>query len=247
MLKRLPTTLLFLVSLTITRGQNKQHDHLNPLREDVVRLTNNWILRGRIVLRTDSTLRIQTRDGNVFSFPASQVQNVTTEPAWPLQNPTSAHWTNYTELGPLIAGKTSIDGVTTAAFSFQTLIGYKFRSSLLPGLGAGADLYATQTILPIFATLRGDLLQKPNYSLFAFADAGYGINITQRSSTPAITTTYQGGLLYAAGLGVRIPFNASAGFLLSLGYRYQKTTITTAEIPSPVIYRRLALRAGFYL
>jgi hypothetical protein len=147
-------------------------------------------------------------------------------------------------LGPLIAGKTTINGVTTAAFSFQTILGYKLTSSFNVGVGAGADLYATQTVLPVFGTLRKDLIEKIGYSVFCFGDAGYGWNITQNTVTG---TSYQGGLLYAAGIGFRIPFNNNAGFLLSVGYRYQKTTVTEENVPSAVIYRRLALRAGFYL
>ena len=237
MLKFLFTLSFVVLSLSFVHAQSNR-------KEDVIQLNNNWVLRGRILSRTDSSVRIQTRDGNIFSFPANQVQRVGSEPAWSLADSVRSHWTIYTELGPLIAGKTTVDGVTTAAFSFQSVVGYQFRSSLMPGVGAGADLYATQTVLPLFGTLRGDLLRRTNYSLFAFGDAGYGLNITQRTSAG---TSYGGGLLYAAGLGVRIPFNRSAGFLLSLGYRYQKTSETAQDVPSPVIYRRLALRAGFYL
>lgn len=229
--------LTFLLSIGVAMGQHRQS-------EDVVHLSNHWIVRGKIILKTDSSIDIRTRDGNVFVFPIAQVEKITTEPAWSLQNQSNSRWTNYTELGPLIAGKTTINGVTTAAFSFQTLLGYKITSSFVAGIGAGADLYATQTILPTFVTLRKDLIQKPGYSLFCFGDGGYGWNITQETETG---TAYKGGPLYAAGLGFRIPFSVNAGFLLSFGYRYQKTTVTENDLPSPVIYRRLALRAGFYL
>jgi hypothetical protein len=105
-------------------------------------------------------------------------------------------------------------------------------------------------------------LPRPNYSLLGeyspvrrnnfrswllgrIGQRGFFVNaITQQTETG---TAYKGGLRYAAGLGFRIPFSGNAGFLLSFGYRYQKTIVTDNDLPSLAIYRRLALRAGFYL
>jgi hypothetical protein len=144
----------------------------------------------------------------------------------------------------LIAGKTTINGVTTAAFSFQTVNGYKFSRAAIAGIGAGADLYATQTILPVFGSFRGDLLKPGSVIPFYFGDAGYGINITQNSDNG---TAFKGGFMYAAGLGLKIPFNHNAGFLLSFGYRYQKTSYTYNNTSTEITYNRLAVRAGFFL
>ena len=60
-------------------------------------------------------------------------------------------------------------------------------------------------------------------------------------------TAFKGGIMYADGLGVKIPFNRDAGFLLSFGYRYQKTSYTYNAISTDIIYNRLAVRAGFFL
>ncbi|HVU94872.1 MAG TPA: hypothetical protein VHE34_06585 [Puia sp.] len=214
-------------------------------REDVVFLHNHWVIRGRILARSDSSLSIQTHDGSVFVFPRREVDSTQTAPPWLIRDQNKRRWTNFTELGPLIAGKTTVDGVTTAAFSFQTVMCFRFHPAASPGLGAGADLYATQTVIPLFGTVRGDLLQRKPFSLFYFVDLGLGKNITQR---PPDGSVFKGGFLYATGLGLRIPFNNTAGFLLSIGYRYQSTSMTPpGQQAEQIIYRRVALRAGFYL
>ena len=114
----------------------------------------------------------------------------------------------------------------------------------MAGLGVGADLYATQTIIPIFASFRGDLSGTGGVIPFYFGDMGYGINITQNSSSGE---SFKGGVMYAAGLGIKIPFARSSGFLLSAGYRYQKTAYNINGVDTEVTYSRLAIRAGFFL
>src|ERR1700760_1852382 len=103
---------IFYFSIGFVAGQNSR-------QEDVLRLTNHWVLRGTITLQTDSIVQIQTRDGNVFVFPRNQVGQISREAAWTFQHANQRRWKSYTELGPLIAGKTNVNGVTTAAFSFQ--------------------------------------------------------------------------------------------------------------------------------
>ena len=114
----------------------------------------------------------------------------------------------------------------------------------MAGIGVGADLYATQTILPVFVSIRGDFLESDRTIPFYFVDAGYGINITQKSDNGS---AFKCGLMYAAGLGLKIPFNRNAGFLLSFGYRYQKTAYTYNAASTEITYTRLAVRAGFFL
>ena len=212
--------------------------------EDVLYLKNQWVIRGKILEQNGNSIKIQSHEGNIFVFLTGEIEKITQEKVWGSFVYKTRGFANFTELGPLIAGKTTIDGVTTAAFSFQTVNGYKFSQYAMAGIGIGADLYATQTVLPVFASFRGDLSKTGSAIPFYFADAGYGINITQNSANG---TAFKGGACYAAGLGVKIPFNRNAGFLLSFGYRYQKTSYTYNSVVSDVTYNRLAVRAGFFL
>jgi len=212
--------------------------------EDVLYLKNQWVIRGKILEQNNNSIKIQSHEGNIFVFPAGDIEKISQEKIWGNFVYKDHGFANFTELGPLIAGKTTIDGVTTAAFSFQTVNGYKFCQYAMAGIGIGADLYATQTVLPVFASFRGDLSKTGSVIPFYFADGGYGINITQNSYNG---TAFKGGIMYAAGFGIKIPFNRNAGFLLSFGYRYQKTSYTYNNTATDVTYKRLAVRAGFFL
>jgi hypothetical protein len=150
---------------------------------------------------------------------------------------------HYTEIGALAATKNRPDNVTTAAFTFQTVNGYKFSPYLFTGIGIAADLYATQTIVPLFASVRGDLVKEVKFVPFYFLDGGYGIDIT--SSTTTIS--YKSGPMFAAGLGFKIPINNGPGFLVSFGYRLQKGATIESGIRNNYNNNRIALRAGFYL
>jgi hypothetical protein len=233
------STFFFLLSFFI----DNTHAQISK-KEDVIYLKNQWVIRGKILEQNNVIIKIQTPEGNIFVFPLSEIDKIVKEKPWEHFTYKTRGFANFTELGPLIAGKTTIDGVTTAAFSFQTVNGYKFSQYAMAGIGLAADLYATQTVLPVFGSFRGDLLKMDNLVPFYFADGGYGINITQNSANG---TGFKGGLMYAAGLGIKIPFNRNAGFLLSFGYRYQKTSYIYNNLVTDVIYNRLAVRAGFFL
>jgi len=212
--------------------------------DDVLHLSNGGVVRGKLLLDSGLLVRVQTVDGNIWVFGKSDISSISKEASFRTFNIKSKGYGHYTELGPLVAGKTTIDGVTTAAFSFQMVNGYKFNKYLFTGIGAGVDLYATQTIIPVFGSIRGDFSKGGDIIPFYFADAGFGFNITQNSSAG---NDFKGGLMYAAGFGAKIPFNRTAGFMLSVGYRFQKTSFTQETGVRNIEYRRLALRAGFWL
>lgn len=150
---------------------------------------------------------------------------------------------HYTEIGALAATKNRPDNVTTAAFSFQTVNGYTFSRWLFTGIGVAADLYATQTNIPVFGSLRGNLIKEGRFIPFYFLDGGYGIDIT--SSTTDIS--YKGGAMFAGGIGFKIPVNNGVGFMVSFGYRMQKGSTVQSGIKQDYTNNRIALRAGFYL
>jgi len=149
---------------------------------------------------------------------------------------------HYTEIGALATTRTTPDNVTTAAFSFQMVNGYRFSRWIFTGIGVGADLFATETILPVFASVRGDILAKGDFIPYYFVDAGYGFNVTTNERL-----SYSGGFAFAAGIGFKIQIINQKGFLVSFGYRYQQASFKENNIETQRDYSRLALRAGFYL
>ena len=149
---------------------------------------------------------------------------------------------HYTEIGALATTRTTPDNVTTAAFSFQMVNGYRFSRRLFAGIGIGADLFATETIIPLFASFRGDVLKKGEFIPFYFIDFGYGFNATRNDDID-----YKGGLAAAGGIGFKINLIHNKGFLVSFGYRFQQASLVRDNIFENRDYNRLALRAGFYL
>jgi hypothetical protein len=211
-------------------------------RKGTVHLKNQWVLNGTLSPLPDGGILVETRDGNRFSFPKADIDSITYRNHGNL-NSFHAGFGHYTEIGALAATKNRPDNVTTAAFSFQVVNGYHFAQMLFLGMGTGVDLYATQTTVPLFCSLRGDLTRKGDFIPFYFIDGGYGFDIT--SSTTSIS--YQGGPLFAAGLGFKVRVSDRTSFLVSFGYRLQKGSTTENGSKRDYSNNRIALRAGFSL
>ena len=233
---RISMLFLFCLFFTGTYAQGK--------KDNVLYLKDGSVIRGQVLDSSDQKIRILAADGSIWAVSSNELDSVGTAKRYRNYSYKSSGFAHFTELGPLVAGKTTVDGVTTAAFSFQTVNGYKINQFAMLGFGTGVDLYATQTIVPLFASFRGDFAKSGTVIPYYFIDAGYGANITQDSQAGE---EFKGGLLYAAGLGLKIPFNRSAGFLLSLGYRYQATESIRNQAQIDTKYRRFAIRAGFFL
>lgn len=207
-----------------------------------IHLKNGWTMTGRYTPLPGGGVEIQTGDGNRWSFPAKDIDSISERPSHGRQ----AGWYrfgHYTEIGALAATKNRPDNVTTAAFSFQVVNGYRFRPGWFLGLGTGLDLYATQTILPVFATLRVDLLPHRELTPYVFVDGGQGFDITTGNST----VTYRGGALFAAGAGLKIHVSKRTSFHVQAGFRLQKGSTIENGVERNYDNQRMALRAGFTL
>lgn len=72
------TTLLFLFLFLLAACAAAQ------TRDDVLYLKNGGVMRGTIVeLVPDSTVKLETRDGNVFVYPMADIERIAKEPALP--------------------------------------------------------------------------------------------------------------------------------------------------------------------
>jgi hypothetical protein len=221
--------------------------------EDVLYLRNGWILRGKITsAATDSLVKIQTRDHNLFVFGRTDISKMLQEPALNSSNRNFEYqpkgFSHYTELGT-IAAKNSASG---SAFTFQMVNGYKFNPWVFMGLGIGMDTYNNQSLLPLFASFRSDLVHQGGVLPFYFVDGGYAFNLSGEGSLNGWNTRYLGGLLFATGLGTKILVSHHTGFLVSVGYRYQHSAFEQEFVgaggnksKTELNYRRAVLRVGF--
>ncbi|HEV7380678.1 MAG TPA: hypothetical protein VGN64_12850 [Dyadobacter sp.] len=205
-------------------------------------LKNGSVIRGRLV-EARPVYRLETYDKSTWVFPEEDVDTVLIEK---YINPNIQYkrkgFVHYTELGPLAMSNRASNGVTTSAFSFQTTNGYKFNQWIYTGLGIGADLYAVQTFVPVVLSLRGDFSSEGTKIPFYFLEGGYGFNAT---SNDLDNVRFGGGATFSAGMGLKLLFNGNTGFLISAGYRFQRSSVTQSGSEEIEDFNRLTLRAGF--
>jgi hypothetical protein len=210
--------------------------------QQAVQLKNGSVIRGK-VLQEKPTVRIETYDKSLWVFQPAEVESISaSEVVFPHIQYKSRGFVHYTELGPLAMSNRASNGVTTSAFSFQTVNGYKFNQWLFTGLSVGADLYAVQTFVPIMLSLRGDFSSKGNQVPFYFVEGGYGLNAT---SNDLSGTSFEGGEAFAAGLGLKLLFHGNTGFVIAVGYRFQRSSVVQRSVSKTEDFGRLSLRAGF--
>jgi len=214
------------------------------IKSDVLYLKNGSIYRGKIIEITEQSIKLETYGKNIYSVSRSDIQEIRSEETL-MKSPIEYKekgYVHYTELGPLAGSNRASNGVTTSAFSFQTVNGYKFNQYLFTGIGIGADLYAVQTFVPIVLSLRGDVIKKGNKIPFYFLEGGYSINAT---SNDVYGIEYKGGKTFAAGLGLKILFNENTGFVIGVGYRFQRSELMERTKYTIEDFDRLTLRIGF--
>jgi hypothetical protein len=214
------------------------------INDDVLYLKNGSIYRGKIIDRNEQIIKLETYEKNIYAVQMADIQEIKSEES--LKKSVILYkekgYVHYTELGPLAGSNRASNGVTTSAFSFQTVNGYKFNQYLFTGIGVGADLYAVQTFIPIILSVRGDFTKKGNKIPFYFVEGGYSINAT---SNDVDGIKYQGGNTFAAGLGLKILFNENTGFVIGAGYRFQRSELVAKTKTTIEDFDRLTLRIGF--
>ena len=119
--------------------------------------------------------------------------------------------------GGLLFGDENVD------VSAHTINGYQFNKYLGTGLGVGINKFGNYVTLPIYANIKGYLMDKP-VSPFYFGDIGYGFAWdTNKNKDFYIVEDVQGGLYWQLGLGYQFNFYNSA-LVLSLGYLNQQSS-----------------------
>lgn len=105
--------------------------------------------------------------------------------------------------------------------SFQTVNGYQFNKFLGVGLGAGVNNFEYYTTVPVYASVKGFLMDK-KISPFYFGDIGYGFAWDRDNNQDVMALeNVHGGIYWQVGVGYQINFSSSA-MAFYLGYLNQK-------------------------
>lgn len=191
--------------------------------EDVVYLKNGSIIHGMIIEQVpNQSIKIQTKDGNVFFCKIEEVQKMTKELVensknfrLDLNKNTKKHgFTNITELSLALGIADSKEGVS---FGIQTINGYQFNPNLNAGFGIGIDRYETYTTFPMFIDFRINFLSS-SVSPFFEAAGGYSF------FAPDGPYNFRGGLLLNPSIGVKLFVSSKTALNFSIGYKRQENT-----------------------
>ena len=242
--------LLFLTATALLAQPQAQPER------DVLTLNNGWVLRGTLTQNTDS-VGITLADGSYFAFSRDEVLRISSEPwtdpakppfVYPLQRG------YYGTFGlALLTGQHPF-GYPMVALDLQWTSGYQFGPRLATGGGIAVNFYESGFLLPIFAEVRGDLLERrftPHY----FARAGYSLplyRIDQEQPWGNVEPLTEdrlgarGGLMGELGLGLKMYTRGSVGWLFALSYRHQRSREVRTGWDGSVIDRHnLMNRLGF--
>lgn len=185
--------------------------------EEVVYLKNGSVIRGVIVEQIpNESVKIQTRDGNIFVYRIDEIQKIAKEQ--PVNSYRSAGYARQhracdTECGYFgvvnfgyeIAVNNGDDRI-----KLDVVNGYRIIPEFSVGAGVGVKYYidADVVTIPLYAHLRTDLL-RTKVTPFIALNAGYNIS----------THSYvKGGALVEPAVGVGIRLNNRKQLNVSLGY-----------------------------
>lgn len=206
---------------------------------EAVYLKNGSIIRGLIIEEVpNSSLKIQTSDGNIFSYTMDEIQKITKElkgnsQRYKVRNNTGnnienksvnkkesnrAHNKSYNPTNSLKGYKGfaetgyifDISDTNSSHVELSTTHGYQFNNYLFVGGGAAFHYYtdADAYSAPIFASFRANFMNK-KITPFAEIKSGYSIGDIE-------------GLYATIGIGVRFALANKMALNVKLEYQYQE-------------------------
>jgi hypothetical protein len=235
--------LLFLV-LVFSAGTKAQGNY-----EDVVYLKNGGIIHGIIIEQVlNESIKIRTKDRNVFVFRMEEVLKITKEESAAAPKPDvrtekeaepeeSMKQSGYTNILEFTFGRdqlrnhsnNALTGSTKStsqmSIGIQDINGYLFNPHLSTGIGIGLHFYPGMVLVPLFADVRYNFTKTP-VTPFVALGAGYSFTYMEVFGFES-TKDYFGGPMLNPSFGVKFTFRSGKAFQMNLGYRYQETRIYT--------------------
>jgi len=222
---------------------------------DHIYLKTGSIVRGKILeIAPEDHVKIEDLSGNLWYFKISEVEKISSEPFQYNKKTYSGSigfkpgFVNMTSIG-FLAG--SAHNAQVAPFSLLTVNGYRTSSGIFAGVGAGVEFFSSN-YMPFFLDLRYDLLGD-DVVPYLVTKGGYSIPLSAEDSSYDISYNYEGGPLFALGVGLKVKTRNHLAWDLSLMYRYQETSYTESygwnnqEYEYTDIFSRIEIRLGLYI
>jgi len=233
---------IFLIIITFQSSAQKT--------KDVLYLKNGSVINGTLTEITDNQYKIQTSDGSLFIFSASEVDKFIREtPVFTGRKKTG--FSVALEAGFLVGSQSS---KYDSPFSFNSIAGYTFDTKNSLGLGSGVE-FLGQAFTPLFFEYK-HLFYERKAAPFIFLRSGLlfhlgsdkeqGDNYYPQYNVPR---DFSGGASLAIGTGISW-VREDIETYLSFAYRYaqtsyKETNYNQQDITFKNYYNRLELKVGF--
>jgi hypothetical protein len=207
MKKLLSLTLLIGVSMLSFKAGAQSYN------EDVVYLKNGSVIRGVVIEQIPGeSLRIETRDGNIFAYSMSDVQKLTRETSQPgtiKKSGSSSRFNKPRGYFGLFETGTGSWGYDEISQSVTIINGYRVLPQFAIGGGIGFETWidSEELAMPVFLHLRSDFLNR-KVSPFVALNIGTYIPLD----------TYLTGVMSELQAGVS--FNIASRFRMTIGLSY---------------------------
>lgn len=186
--------------------------------EEVVYLKNGSIIHGVIIEQVPNvSLKIKTKDQNIFVFKMEEIEKITKEETEQKKVVKAAKtgidlkqkgFMNINEIG---ASVLLLPADPVALFAFHTINGYLFNPHLFIGIGAGVEANDITAVIPLYLESRA-YLSKGKVSPYLGLGGGYGLMYINQGRNV-------GGLLGHILVGSKFSVSKKAAFNFSFGYR----------------------------
>ena len=191
--------------------------------EDVVYLKNGSIIRGIIIEQVpNQSIKIQTKDRNVFVFKYDEIEKMTKKnlPAdnsnnnYQVTDFKKSDFINLTEINysPGIGDVGNYGRNNEYSFGFRTVNGSQLNEHLSLGIGIEIDRYKDVTLLPITFDARATILKGKVSPVFT-ANVGYAAGLNDN---------VEGGLVINPQIGIKTYISKNVAYLFNVGYKWQK-------------------------
>lgn len=199
---------------------------------ETIYLKNGSIIKGEIIEEIPGkSLKIQTRDGNIFVYTMDEVEKIAKETDGNYKN--SDNRNNYRGFNLSIgSGYNIATKGGGGTFPIDLMVTKRFTQNFSFGLGSGVQIPTSEgskVLIPLYADMKAYLpLTSTNITPFADIQLGYIFNtaddITIGSGKNRQTVEVPNYVMFSIMPGIRIPLSRKSDLDLSIGYQHYVAT-----------------------
>lgn len=188
-----------------------------------IQLQNHESIHGRLLLKEIPViLSVYINDNDSMAVPTKIIRQITIEKGTE-ENPRGMVYFNNTTIG-ILTGRTNSQSSYRSMITAEMVNGIIINTYFWTGLGVAFDQFPEVSTLPLFLTIRGDMMKQP-FTPFYFFDIGTGPswNAQDPFSTEQETDA---GLMYHFGSGIKIYGDSRINVMLAIGFKSQQIKFT---------------------